>query len=331
MVDRKRRMLVLGGAAAALPGLVPASLRAQGLPRVAFVIGGNAKSGESYHFVHEFSEGMRELGYREGKNYALDVRSYGSERARVRRLADQLVAAKPAVVVANVSSTAYLLRQRTSDIPIVMVAALDPVGEGLAATLAHPGGNVTGMTSLSEELHARLVELLLEIVPRIKRVALLVNPARALAKSELATVASAAERLGITLVPLELRTAAATRRLADRLSSAQVDALIVAADALLFSLRERIIEAALSVGVPAISALPEFAQQGALASYGADVSASFRAAGRYVDRILKGAKPGDLPIEQPRRFELVLNLKTARALHLVVPRDVLLRADRVIE
>ena len=321
--------MLVGGALAAGP---LSAVGQQGrVHRVGFMIAGSAESADARRFLREFTEGMRELGYEAGRNYRLDVRYYGNDRGRIAVLADQLVALKPDVLVANVSSTASILKDRTSEIPIVMASAIDPVGEGLAATLARPGGTVTGMTSLSQELHGKLVELSRQMMPRLKRLGFLVNPGQLLAKSHEAVAARAAKALGLDLVHFEVRHARDVDRLADQLSAAQADALVVAADLLLFNLREHIVAAALGAGVPTIAVLPDFARRGALATYGPDVAANYRGAARYVDKILKGAKPANLPIEPPTQFELVLNMRTALALHITIPKEVLLRADRVIE
>jgi len=212
-----------------------------------------------------------------------------------------------------------------------MATAIDPVAEGLADSLARPGGNVTGLTSLSQELHAKLVEFTHLLLPKAKRLAFVVNPDHVLAKSHHAVAARAARSLGIRLVPIEVRAAWDLESLADKVARAQADALIVSADAVLFGLREGLVKAGLAAGVPTISVLSEFAEPGALATYGHDVKANFRRSARYVDRILKGAKPGELPIEQPSQFELVVNLRTAKALRISIPQAVLLRADRVVE
>jgi putative ABC transport system substrate-binding protein len=325
----KRRALIQISLAALASFVL--SARAQRIPRVGFVIAGGLESADAKRFLREFTEGMRELGYQDGRNYVLDVRYYGNDRNRILVLADQLIALRPDVLVANVSSTASILKDRTSEIPIVMATAIDPVGEGLAQTLARPGGNVTGMTSLNQELHAKLVELSREMMPRVKRVGFLVNPGHGLAKSHEAVAMRAAKELRLDLVHFEVRHARDVDRLGDQLAAAKADALVVAADLLLFNLREHIVEAALEAGVPTIGVSPDFARRGALAAYGPDTAANYRAAARYVDKILKGAKPGELPIEQPTQFELVVNMRTANALRLTIPKELLLRADRVIE
>jgi putative ABC transport system substrate-binding protein len=323
---RRRVLGVIGGslAVAAVPLAAAAQPARRPYYRIGFLGGGDA-------LLREFIDGMRDLGYEEDRHYSLATRNYHGDRSRIPALADELIALRPDVVVANVSSTAAVLKSKSATIPIVMATAIDPVAEGLADSLARPGGNVTGLTSLSQELHAKLVEFTHLLLPKAKRLAFVVNPDHVLAKSHHAVAARAARSLGIRLVPIEVRAAWDLESLADKVGRAQADALIVSADAVLFGLREGLVKAGLAAGVPTISVLSEFAEPGALATYGHDVKANFRRSARYVDRILKGAKPGELPIEQPSQFELVVNLRTAKALRISIPQAVLLRADRVVE
>ena len=317
----------------ALVVLAAAPLLAYGQPvrrpyyRIGFINGG---AGDD-RFGREFVEGMRELGYEEGTHYALVARYYGSDRSRIAALADELIALQPDVVVANVSSTAAALKSRSATLPIVMATAVDPVAERLAQSLARPGGNVTGLTSLSQEVHAKLVEFTHLLMPKARRFGFVVNPDHALAKSHYAVAARAARGIGVRLVLIEVRGAADLDLLADRTGKEQVEVLVVSADAVLFGLREGVVKSGLAAGVPTIAVLAEFAEPGALATYGHDLKANFRRAASYVDRILKGAKPAELPIEQPTQFELVVNLRTAKALRIFIPQSVLLRADRVVE
>ena len=321
-----RRQAVL-----AVLALAAAPVHAQKAHRVGLVIAGQSTGPDARRFLRAFTEGMRELGYDEPRNLVLDVRYYGGDRNRIAVLADSLIASNPDVLVADVSRTAAVIRDRTETIPIVVASGLDPVGEGLAASLERPGANVTGLTSLSQAMHAQLIELAHGLLPRAKRIAFLVNPGHAAAKSHEEVARRSAKAHGLELDRLELRAAAGLDDFGERLAAAQVQALVVSADVLLFSLRERIVRAATRAGVPTLGVLPQFALRGALAAYGPDVAANFRAAARYVDRILKGAKPGELPMEPPKQFELVLNMKVANAFRITVPKAVLLRADRVIE
>jgi putative ABC transport system substrate-binding protein len=292
--------------------------------RIGFIGGGDA-------LRREFVEGMQELGYEEGRHYSLLAREYQNDRSKIAALADELIALQPDVLVASVSSAAAVVKSRTATIPIVMATAIDPVAEGLAQSLVRPGGNVTGLTSLSQALHAKLVEFTHVLLPRAKRIAFVVNPDHVLVKSHQATAGRAARSLGLELVALPVRAAWDLHGLPEKLAKAQADVLVVSADAVLFGLREGLVKAGLAAGVPTISVLSEFVEPGALATYGPDLKANFRGAARYVDRILKGARPGELPIEQPTQFELVINVRTAKALRITIPQAVLLRADRVVE
>jgi putative tryptophan/tyrosine transport system substrate-binding protein len=320
-MNNKRRALI------AVVFAVPLALQAQPARsthyRIGFLGGGDT-------FRREFIDGMRDLGYEEGRHYAVLARDYRDnvERAAV---AEALVALRPDVIVANVSSTAAVLKAKTRIIPIVMATAIDPVAEGLVQTLARPGGNVTGLTSLSHDLHAKLVELAHLLIPKARLLALAVNPDHALAKSHEEVASRAARRQGLDIAIVQVRNAGDLEALPEHLEKAQVDALIVSADAVLFGLRESLVKGALASGIPTVSVLSQFAEAGALASYGADVAASFRRAAQYVERILQGASPAELPVEQPTKFELVLNLRTARALRISIRQEVLLRADRVVE
>ena len=323
---RRRVLGVIGGslAASALPLAAAAQPARRPYYRIGFL-------GSSDALLREFIDGMRDLGYEENRHYSLVSRDYHGDRSRIAPLADELIALRPDVVVANVSSTAAVLKSKSATLPIVMATAIDPVAEGLAESLVHPGGNVTGLTSLSQELHAKLVEFTHLLMPKAKRIGFVVNPDHVLAKSHQAVAARAARSLGMRLVLIEVRAPWDLESLAERIAKAQADALVVSADAVLFGLREGLVKAGLAAGVPTLSVLSEFAEPGALATYGHDVKANFRRSARYVDRILKGAKPGELPIEQPSQFELVVNLRTAKALRISIPQAVLLRADRVVE
>lgn len=325
-----RRAALLASAAALLASAFPLRAQRASPPRrVGFVTG--PENQDVRRLLQAFKEGMKERGYEEGRNLVLAVRHYGTDRAKVPALADELIAWQAEVLVVNISAVAAIVQKKTGTIPIVMATSLDPVGEGLVASLARPGGNLTGLTSLGQAIDAKLVELVRELLPRARRFALLVNPEQALSKSREAVVAQTAKALALEMVTLQVSGASDTRRFAAHLSQAQADALVIATDAVLFRLRDVLVQAALEARVPSIAQLSEFASSGAVASYGADLASSYRGAARYVDRILRGAKPAELPIEQPTQFALVLNLKSAKALGLMIPQPLLVRADRVIE
>lgn len=329
MRSSRRRLIGFVSTLAAALGTSTFPLLAQPARRPYYRIG--FIGGAEDRLLREFVDGMRDLGYEEGRHYTLVARYYRGDRSKIAALADELVALQPDVIVANVSSTAAVLKSKSATIPIVMATAIDPVAEGLVESLARPGGNLTGMTSLSPALHAKLIEFAHLLMPKARRMAFVVNPDHVLAKSHQAIAGRAARALGIELVALPVRAGWELETLGERLGKVQADALIVSADAVLFGLRDGLVKAGLAAGVPTVSVLSEFAEPGALATYGPDVAASFRRAARYVDRILRGASPAELPIEQPTQFELVLNLRTAKALRITIPQAVLLRADRVVE
>ena len=309
--DRMKRRSLLAFAAALLAGALPSQAqRARRAHRLGLLIAGPPDDPETQRLLREFLDGMRELGYEEGRDFGLAVRYYGADRSGIAQLAAGLIAKRPEVLLADVSSTAAVLKAKTATIPIVTAAATGPAGEAL---------------------DARLVELASLLLPEAKRIAFLVDPAGGLARSTPAAAEAAAKARGLKLLTLPLRHASDTESLADRLSRAQADALVVSADPELLGMCERIVDAALEAGLPTISGLAQCAAHGALAAYGVDAAAGFRGAAPYVDRILRGARPGELAVELPKQFELVLNLKTARAMRIEIPQSLLLRADRVVE
>ena len=273
---------------------------------------------------------LRELGYVEGGNFILDYRSAGGQPARLADLAADLVLTKPDAIIAGGGTlTALAAKQATNSIPVVMAAVGDPVAAGLVASLARPGGNVTGLSALAADVAGKRVQLLTELLPRLSHVAVLLNPVTPYSERALAEIRTAANSLGVNFQTLEMRSAS---ELPGAFKQAtRFRALIVLEDPLTFGLRSNIAELAASNRLPAIYGLREHVDVGGLISYGADLSDMFVRAASYVDKILKGTKPADLPVEQPTKFELVINLKTAKALGLTIPPSVLGRADQVIE
>jgi putative ABC transport system substrate-binding protein len=278
-----------------------------------------------------FQQGLREHGYVEGQNVALEYRYAQGDVARLAVLATELVRLKVNVVVTESIVAALAARQATNTIPIVMAVGGDPVRAGLAASLARPGGNVTGLTVLAPELSAKRVQLLKEVVPKTTLVAVVWNPANPLGETYLRETEAAAQSLGLRVHRIEVRSAvdldAAFRAVVD----AHPNALLTVADGLLLDNRRRIVEFAMKSRLPVVSPDREFADAGGLMTYGPSLAANFRRAAGFVDKILKGAQPGNLPIEQPTKFELVINLKTAKTLGLTIPQSLLLRADEVIQ
>ena len=277
-----------------------------------------------------FVAGLRELGWVEGKTIAIEYRSAKWNHELFDDLAEELVRMKVDIIVTAGGETAPMaVRRASSTIPIVMAVSNDPVAAGLVNNLAKPGGSVTGMSLMTPELGPKRLELLKEAAPRVSRLAVLWNPT--FSKAELRATEAAARKLGVTLQPMEVRNAQDLSRVFAGLETEPPDALTMFFDPLSTGYRELIADFAKKHRLPTIFGAKEFAQAGGLMSYAPDVPDLFRRAAGYVDRILKGAKPADLPVEQPTKFELVINLKTAKALGLTIPQTLLLRADQVIQ
>jgi putative ABC transport system substrate-binding protein len=281
--------------------------------------------------IEAFEHGLRDLGYVAGKNLAFEYRWTGGKMERMPDLAAELVRLKVDVIVVGSGFSARAAKTATETIPIVMAAVPDPVGEGLVASLARPGGNVTGMSLLSTELAPKQLELLKAAVPRVSRVAVLWDsaiPAHTLLLKDLEV---AAPTLGVTLQVLEVRGPDELEGAFAAMTRERAGALLVLLNLRWYTDRARFHDLAARHRLPAMYSLVGHADAGGLMAYGADIRDSWRRAATYVDKVLKGAKPGALPIEQPTKFELVLNLKAAKALGLTIPPSLLLRADRVIE
>jgi putative ABC transport system substrate-binding protein len=278
-----------------------------------------------------FFQGMRELGYVEGQNILVEGRWYGDHTERLPALAAELVRLNVDVIVAGTAPAPEAAQRATSTIPIVMGTHVDPVRSGLVASLAKPEKNVTGVSTLGPELVGKRLQLLKEVVPGISRVAVLSNPTDTAQALLLKEAQLAAPSLKVRLQVLEAR---APRDFADAFSAMtkeRAGGVIVLTSSMFYAERARIAELAAQSRVPAMYTVKEYAEAGGLMAYGVDLHESFRRAATYVDKILKGAKPADLPVEQPTKFELVINLKTARALGLTIPPWVLARADEVIQ
>ncbi len=297
------------------------------VPRIGFLV---FVSSETRY--RGFLQGLRELGYREGENIAVEFRSADGSFERLSDLADELVRLHVDVIVAGSREGAKAAQRAASTIPIVMANAGDPVGLGLVASLARPGGNITGLSSMSAELSGKRLELLKEVVPGLRRLGVLWDqdaPHNVVALKELK---AAAESVKVDVRSLPVRPPVPEITKAFGIAKNwRADALISLDNALLFSNRTRIIALAARYRLPAVYGYREFPEAGGLLAYGPSRYDLYRRAATYVDKILKGAKPADLPVEQPTRFELVVNLKTAKALSLTIPQTVLIRADQVIQ
>jgi putative tryptophan/tyrosine transport system substrate-binding protein len=327
---RRRDFITLLGAAAALTR--PRALRAQQqrVPVIGWL--SSVSPGPSASLVAAFREGLSETGYVEGQNLTIEYRWAEGSFDRLPALAADLVGHKVDVIAtAGGPPPALAAKGATSTIPIVFSGVGDPVGVGLVASLARPGGNITGFSLMNIELMPKRLALLSELVPEAKVIALLVNPNNPNAERMVREVREAARATGVQLSILKASTEGEIGAVFTSLVQLQAGALVVGADPFLDSRREQLVALASNHAVPAIYVFREFAEAGGLISYGASFTAASRQFGIYAGRILKGERPADLPVQQPTIFELVINLKTAKALGLTVPQSIMVRADEVIE
>ena len=274
---------------------------------------------------------MRELGYVEGKNFIIQWRFADGKYERLPSLAAELVRLNVDVIVAGTTLSVQAAHQATATIPIVMVAVPDPVGEGFVARLSRPGGNVTGLSNIVTEVSAKHLELLRAAVPKLSRVAVLINPPNPSDSLILEQIQGAAYATGVKVFAVEASTARQLEAGFGAMTRARAEAMIVAADSYFDVQRDQITKLAVKNRLPTISSSREMTEAGGLMSYGQDLAEHYRRAATYVDKILKGAKPGNLPVEQPTVLELVINQRTAQALGLTIPQELVLRADKVIE
>jgi putative ABC transport system substrate-binding protein len=278
-----------------------------------------------------FRQGLRELGYVDGQSIAIEYRSPEGKNERLPGLATELVRLKVEVIVASTPAATRAAKQATSTIPIVFTVSGDPVADGFVASLARPGGNATGLATIGPELVGKQLELLKRVAPKVSRVAVLQNPSTRPTPLAFRQAESAARALGLQLQVLEARNASEIDAAFAAMGSQRSDGLLVLRDAVFRTQRAQIADLAARSRLPAVYGLREQAEAGGLLAYGASVPELFRRAATYVDKILKGTKPADLPVEQPTKFELVINLKTARALGLTIPPPLLAQADQVIQ
>lgn len=323
----KRRTALSAGAAAALAaGMPPAAAQT---PRRVGVLAPSTQAKEQVTLKPFFDE-LRQLGWIEGRNIVFD-RAYADDRhTDLARLATALVARAPDVIFAPPASAAQAARRATMTVPIVFGTVIDPVGSGLVDSVARPGGNVTGITSIDDSLAPKRLELTRELVPGLRRLGLINDPTDPRSKAELDALVPLAAATGLALVVVDASSPPAFEVAVQRLIEQRVDA-ILQISSLVFNLRERLIALTLPRRVPVIGTRAQLADAGALLAYGASLADQLRRAAQIVDKLLRGARIADIPVEQPSVFELVVNLKTARALQIKVPQTMLLRADRVIE
>jgi putative ABC transport system substrate-binding protein len=281
--------------------------------------------------IAAFEQGLRDLGYREGAQFVIEARYAGGRFETLPDLTKDLLKRRVDILLAAGAPAAGAAKRATTTVPIVMTNAADPVGTGLVASLARPGGNITGLSDFNEGVVAKRLALLKDIIPTASRVAVLYNPANPTNPRQFTLTQDAARTLAITLLPLEARNTDEVDRAFVVVQRERPDALLAIGDPLLGTLRKKVLELAFKHRVPATFSTKEGIDEGGLMSYGPRFEDLYRRAAWYVDKILKGANPANLPIEQPTTFEFVLNLRTARSLGLTVPPSIALRADRVIE
>ena len=299
------------------------------VPRIGFLIASSRSVNAARY--ETFLQGLRELGYEEGKNIVIEWRSGEGRFDRLAALAAELIRLKVDIIVTAGPADTRAAREATSTIPIVMTFDNDPVGNGFIASLARPGGNITGLSTLAPELSSKQLELLKEIVPKLSRVAILgnsTNPGNALALKE---IEAAAKAFGLKLQYLDILDPKAIETAFRTASKSGVEAILVLGIPLLNSERKQLVELAVKNRLPAIYYTGDLVEAGGLMTYGVNRNDLARRAATYVDKILKGAKPAELPVEQPKKFELIINLKAAKQIGLTIPPNVLARADKVIK
>src|SRR5579864_1145362 len=298
------------------------------VPRIGYLA--PSLSPEASRLIEAFRKGLHDIGYVEGRNIVLELRSAEGRPDRFPALAAELVALKVDVIVAGATPTVLALKQATRTIPIVFPIHTDPVGAGIVATLARPDGNATGLSYFSQDLTGKRLQLLKEVVPGVSRIAVLWISPNAAALVQLKAVDAAARELGVSVQVVESRGGEGLES-AFQTATTGCDALLIIDDPFTFLLRKRIVELAAKSRLPAVYGPREFAVDRGLMAYGANIEDMFRRAATYVAKILEGAKPADLPVQQPTRFDLVINLKTAKALGLTIPQSLVTWASEVIE
>ena len=316
------------------PALASLDAEAQESRRVARVGWLSADRAVNPHFREAFLQGLRDLGYVEGRDVVMEYRDAEGNLERLPALAAELVALKVDVIVAGATLQALVAKRATTTIPVVFIGAGDPVTSGLVTSLARPGGNVTGLSMLFPEIVTKRLELLKQVVPRVDRIAFLWQPGAVGERTEqdvLKRAEVAGRALGVRIQSVEARGPADLEKAFSAMTSARAGALVLSSSNMFQRERRRLVELAAKSRLPGVYGFREYVDAGGLMSYGPHAPDVFRRGATYVDKILRGAKPGDLPVEQPTKFELVINLKTAKALGLTIPPSVLGRADQVIE
>ncbi len=333
-MKRREFITLLGGAAAASPGLWPVAARAQQPDRMRRVgvlmnLAGDDPAGQARLIA--FAQGLQALGWTAGRNVRIDTRWSSGESENYRKYALELLALSPDVILASTSTAVAALQKASRNVPIVFVSVIDPVGAGLVASLARPGGNSTGFAVFEYGLSAKWLELLKQVAPNVTRAAILRNSATPTGIAQLAAIQSMAPSLGVELSPIGLQDAGGIEREIGAFADKGPGGLVVPSSSLAIGHRDLIVALAARYRLPTVYPFRLFVSAGGLISYGPDLIEPYRQAAGYVDRILKGERPADLPVQAPVRYETVLNLRTAKALGLELPATVLARADEVIE
>jgi putative ABC transport system substrate-binding protein len=324
----KRRAAVLSLAA------IPLALFAQprgGQVKIGFLYFASRKSAIDSRRYPQFVKGMADLGYVEGRNLVIEARFADGKPEQLPALVAELERAKVSVIVVGGNPAIHAAHQGSAGIPVVMAQSPDPVAQGLAKSLARPGGKVTGLTSATSEIELKMLEFLNSVVPGLSRVAILSNSSNRTHPPRVVTLRDAAKTIGAAIVPVAARAADELEPAFEAMARERAQALIILGDTYFLSEIRRLANLALKNRLPSAHTIPDYTEAGGLMSYGTDIADNFRRAASYVDKVLKGAKPGDLPIEQPTNFELVINLTTAKTLGLTIPPGLMLQAHRVIE
>jgi putative tryptophan/tyrosine transport system substrate-binding protein len=326
---KRRQFLIATGALLATPFAANAQPREK-VYRIGYLQ--TAAPKEAEHLTKAFDQGLRELGYVEGRNIVVERRFAGGKQEQLPQLAAELVRLNVDIIVTGANPVIAAVKQATATIPVVMTNSRDPVGSGFITSLARPGGNITGLAGdPTAEIVGKNVQLLKEAVSRASRAALLTNPLAPAAETYRKVIESAARKLGMSMQTVEIRRRDELEGAFAAMARDRIDAIVVHSDPVLFTARALVVELAVKHRLPGMYYFREYVEIGGLMSYGSNLADNYRRAAVYVDKILKGARPGELPIEQPTKFNLVINLKTARTLGIAIPQSLLARADEVIQ
>jgi len=330
-VSRRRQILIALGSGAFLTPYASFAQQTNKLRRIGFLVAAARPPSIDAHYMGAFIRGLRDLGYVEGKNFVIEWRFADGNYQRLPALAGELVGLNVDVLVTGGTAANSALQKATTTIPIVNATMSDPVGNGFAKSLTHPGGNITGLALATTDMSPKHVELLRLIVPKLTSLGVLVNLGNSAHPAVAKSITTNAQRLGIKVRILDARNADGLTRNFSIMKQERTEAVIAVVDAFFISQRREIAELALKNNLPSMFSAQEHVEAGGLMSYGQNLADHYRRAAAYVDKIFKGAKPGNLPIEQPAVFSLTINSKTAKALGLAIPQELLLRADKVIE